>query len=114
MIDKKQLHEIIAALIEVAGEKGLKVSTDTILSEACSYQRGFLAQKSKSNLNPFGKKEDGLRDYGQTRDRSSSSNNKEPATKNQLDYIYRNNLDVDTKNLTKREAHAIIKEFKEQ
>ena len=35
------------------------------------------------------------------------------ATKSQLDYIYKNNLDVNTKNLTKKEAWAIIKKQKE-
>lgn len=46
---------------------------------------------------------------------SSKSNFKtklEPATKAQLDFIYKNNIDVDTENLTKHEAYMIIKEFK--
>ena len=48
MIDKKQLHEIIQDLIEVVGEKNLKVSNDIILEQACSYQRGLMASQSKS------------------------------------------------------------------
>jgi len=37
-----------------------------------------------------------------------------PATKSQLDYIHGNNLDVNTRNLTKSEAWKIIKEHKEK
>ncbi len=37
-----------------------------------------------------------------------------PATKEQLNYIHKNNLDVDTKNLKKKEAWRIIKEHKEK
>jgi hypothetical protein len=35
-----------------------------------------------------------------------------PATKSQLDYIYKNELDVNTENLTKKEAWKLIKEHK--
>lgn len=38
----------------------------------------------------------------------------ELATQKQLDFIHINNLDVNTENLTKKEAIQIIKEFKEQ
>jgi hypothetical protein len=37
-----------------------------------------------------------------------------PATEKQLDYIYKNHLDVNTENLTKSEAFKIIKEHKER
>jgi hypothetical protein len=43
----------------------------------------------------------------------SDTFSKNLATKSQLDYIYKNELDVNTENLTKQEAWKLIKEHKE-
>ena len=59
MIDKKQLQEIIQDLLEVVGEKDLimkrigdgGITFDSIFQEACSYQRGFIANQNRSQQN---------------------------------------------------------------
>lgn len=102
----------LAEDINKFNEKNNGFSTQVFPSSPWSEYWVAFVYYDKSNLNPFGKKEDGLRGYGHTRENPSPSNKQEPATKNQLEYIYKNNLDVDTENLTKKEAFIIISEDK--
>jgi len=48
-MDKKRLSQIINDLVEVVGEKGFKVSNEVILEQACTYERGEIANQNKSN-----------------------------------------------------------------
>ena len=71
---------------------------------------------------------DGLREYwygvcffhiqGTQKDNSHTDNagspKKLPASESQLNYIHKNNLDVNTENLSKQEAFLIIKQHKER
>lgn len=49
-MNKQNLHKIINELIEVRGESGLKFSDEVLFIQACSYERGEIANQ---NRNPF-------------------------------------------------------------
>lgn len=99
-MNEKKLHEIINKLIQVRGESSLKISDECIFIQACTYERGEIANQGKSFVNKLA---DSI---------PKPSEKREMATEKQLNYIYRNNLNVDTKDLTKLEATKIIGEHK--
>jgi hypothetical protein len=101
MINKEQLKQIIEDLVSVSKETRGIVRDEIIFSEACSYQRGILAQESKrENIKHF-------------------DNKKVPITESQSKFIKFNekklrNLGFDIDNIrSKSDAFKVIKEFKE-
>lgn len=90
---KQRIKELIKILKEVRSEDDLIVSDEVIFSEALTCYRG--EQISKKSFN-------------------DESNKDAMATKKQLDFIYKNNLNVDTETLTKKEAQVLIKDYLEK
>ncbi len=91
---KYRLITIITNLEDVCDNRKLKVTDDVLFSQACSFLRGEFAGAR------FNKKEVD----------SKVSNVKKPASKKQLDYLSRNNLDHNAEIITSIEAHKIISE----
>lgn len=92
---KQRIKEIVNELRGVIVDECLSVSHDTLFKEAVSCYRGEKAGESKSTP-------------------KKTMNPNEPATQKQIDFIHKNNLDVNTEQITKKEANQIIKEHIEK
>jgi hypothetical protein len=88
-MDKEKLKQIIKNLIEVRGEHRLEVSDEILFVQACSYERGSIANERKIE-----------KEY---RDNSP--------TDKQLGFFRKNNIPIRS-DLTKQEAFNIISEIK--
>jgi hypothetical protein len=104
-MNKQNLHKIITDLIEVRGERDLRISDEVLFEQACTFAREESMNQSQQLKVEVSESEKIVRG-------TPRADMPIPATKNQLDFIYKNNISVDTKNLTKHEAYLIIKEFK--
>lgn len=111
MLEKKELKQIIDDLIEVAKvvisensdmdsimNTKSPISLETIFSEACSYQRGMMANRNK----------DKQREYNQ----SGSPSEVIPPTENQLSFLKKSDYKGEMPK-TNMEAYLIIKKIKE-
>jgi len=87
---KKELDSMIDTLKEIKTLKKLSVSDEIIFSEACSFIRGQLASKSRSQNKP------------QTPDT--------PPSKKQINFLKKNGYEGDLP-LTKKEATQLISDF---
>jgi hypothetical protein len=103
---KQNLHKIIQDLIEVVGEKGLKVNSDVIFEQACSYHRGELMNQNRNQQNKTGSLHSGIIDG--TVQTGSADNT---PTFKQLEFLKNNGVKVNP-NLTKQEATIMIGNFK--
>ena len=88
----KELYEAHLDFRKETNEmEDIKLPYELLFSEACSCYRGEKVGNSKSK-----------------------SPNKILATEKQKNFIYKNNMDVNTETLTKKEATQLIKEFLEK
>jgi len=102
MINKEQLKEIIEDLKEVVGKNklwGAGVTSETIFQEACSYQRGLMAARSR-NYQPK-KKE--INPITENQQQIQQANEKK---------LRKMGFDIDNIQ-SKSDAFKIIKQFKE-
>ena len=114
----KELSEIYYSISDFCKSVDLRPTDDCMLREVMTNWRG---EQMSKNRNPIKK---GMSESGVLAGKKGVVENKQsvsspkpsklPATEPQLKYIYKSNLDVDTKNLTKKEAFQIIKKHKEK
>jgi len=116
----KELSEIYYSISDFCKSVDLRPTDDCMLREVMTNWRGEQISKMRNN-NPIKKGMSESRvlagKKGVVENKQSVSSpkpSKLPATEPQLKYIYKSNLDVDTKNLTKKEAFQIIKKHKEK
>jgi hypothetical protein len=107
MIDTKQLIEIIEDLKKVTNETTpFFIPYETIFEQACSYQRGILANQNRSapkiNSSQVG---------GSGSSREVVGGESDKPTDKQIAFLRKNEVFI-PEDLTKREATQMISEFK--
>ncbi len=111
-MEKKVLNQIIKDLVEVRGETSLKISDEVLFIQACTYERGEIAN-SKTPVKPSHVGKSGSPGKSGDVNESDVPTQKQIklATKKQLDYLHGLGVSIiGMDKLTTLEADKLIQE----
>ena len=100
-MENKRLSELITQLKNVAINNRLNISDETIFEQACTYERGELANQNKSYSKPLPSQAEPC---GNTDKVIKGSDN---PTEKQINFLKKHNIKINPK-LTKQEAKIMI------